>query len=153
MKKDSALRQAQGQYPQADGKKKRVLVFGTFDGLHPGHLDFFKQAKQQGGYLMAVTALDETVKAVKGRFPRRREQERADGLKISGLVDQVVRGNKGDPYEIIRQIKPDIICLGYDQEAFTKELPRELKKAGLDVQIIRLNPYQPERYHSAILNA
>ena len=26
-------------------KKTRIMVFGTFDGLHKGHLDFFKQAK------------------------------------------------------------------------------------------------------------
>jgi len=24
---------------------KKVLVFGTFDGLHPGHINFFEQAK------------------------------------------------------------------------------------------------------------
>jgi FAD synthetase len=130
----------------------RVLIFGTFDGLHPGHLDFLKQAKKQGGYLIAVAALDATVKAVKGRFPKLNERERLDALKKSGLVDQAVFGGNGDPYEIIRQIRPDIICLGYDQEAFTKKLPRELKKAGLDVKIIRLEPYQPKRYHSAILN-
>jgi FAD synthetase len=150
MKTVLALRQ--DQFSPKDNHMKRILIFGTFDGLHPGHLDFLKQAKKQGGYLIAVAALDATVKAVKGRFPKLNERERLDALKKSGLVDQAVLGGDGDPYQIIRQIKPDIICLGYDQEAFTDELPEALKNAGLDITIIRLKPYQPERYHSAILN-
>lgn len=153
MKKVLALRQAQDQLSPKSNRIKRVLVFGTFDGLHPGHLDFLRQAKKQGGYLTAVTALDETVKAVKGHYPKHNEQERSGALIGSGLVDKAFLGNRDDPYEIIRQIKPDIICLGYDQKVFTGELPAALKKAGLDITIIRLKPYRPEHYHSAILNA
>ena len=32
----------------------KVMVFGTFDGVHPGHENFFEQAKQHGDYLIAV---------------------------------------------------------------------------------------------------
>lgn len=153
MKTVLALRQVQRQSSPRDNHIKRVLVFGTFDGLHPGHCDFLKQAKKQGGYLIAVAALDATVKSVKGRLPKLKERERLEALKKSGLVDQAVFGDNSDPYKIIRQINPDIICLGYDQEAFTKELPQELRKAGLGAKIIRLNAYHPERYHSAIINS
>ena len=26
-------------------RRGKIMVFGTFDGLHPGHLDFFRQAR------------------------------------------------------------------------------------------------------------
>ena len=33
---------------------KRVICFGTFDHLHPGHLNYFQQAKELGDYLIVV---------------------------------------------------------------------------------------------------
>ena len=131
---------------------KKVLVFGTFDGLHQGHVDFLRQAKKQGDYLVAIVARDSTVLEVKGRQPKKRETERLDSLKKSGLVDKTVLGAKSDRYSIISRIKPDVSALGYDQKAFTKDLPAGLKKAGLNAKIVRLNPYHPELYHSVLLN-
>ena len=40
---------------------KKVLVFGTFDGLHEGHKDFLRQAKQYGDHLTVVVGRDSTV--------------------------------------------------------------------------------------------
>ena len=131
---------------------KKVLVFGTFDGLHPGHIDFLEQAKKQGDYLIAVVARDSTVLEVKRRLPKRNETERLENLKKSGLVNEAGLGSESGRYRVIDQIKPDVIALGYDQEAFTKDLPAALKKAGLTAKIVRLKSYQPELYHSAILN-
>ena len=33
---------------------KKVIVFGSFDYIHPGHLNFFEQAKSYGDYLIVV---------------------------------------------------------------------------------------------------
>ena len=49
---------------------RKIIVFGTFDILHKGHLNLFKQAKQHGDYLMAVIARDKNVKKAKGKFPK-----------------------------------------------------------------------------------
>jgi len=54
----------------------KVLVFGTFDILHKGHLNFFKQAREHGDYLIAVVARDRTVKEIKGKPPIESEKER-----------------------------------------------------------------------------
>lgn len=131
---------------------KKVLVFGTFDGLHSGHLSLFKQAKNFGDYLVVVVARDETVKKIKNHFSSRDEIERLKVVQECKLVNEVRLGYKNNPYQIIRKIRPDIICLGYDQRAFTKNLPKELEKMGLKTKIYRMKPYQPEKYHSLIIN-
>ena len=120
---------------------KKVMVFGTFDTLHKGHLNLFGQAGKHG-YLIAVVARDETVKKVKGRFPHYSEKERLKHVKIH--VDKAVLGYKTDKYAIIKRINPDIICLGYDQNSFTRDLRKHFKG-----KIIRLKAYKPHIYKSS----
>jgi len=133
---------------------KKVLVFGTFDGLHEGHKNFFKQAKKFGDELIVVIGRDSTVKRVKKRLPKFNDVERQKAVQECGLVNQAVLGNEGsDPYKIIEQIRPDVICLGYDQTHFTNKLTAELPKRGLGhVKIERLQPFEPEIYKSSLLN-
>ncbi len=130
---------------------KKVLVFGTFDGLHPGHINFFAQAKKLGGYLVSVVARDVTVKEVKGRLPKRNELLRLKMVKQCELIDEAMLGNFGNPYEIIKKIRPDIIALGYDQTSFTANLESELKKAAIPAKIVRLKPYKPENFKSSLI--
>lgn len=142
--------------------QKKVLVFGTFDGLHEGHLDFFRQAKQHGDYLMVVVGRDANVRKLKGRVPRFNENERLKVVQECGLVDEARLGNAGhntapgkpfNPYAIIEEIKPDVICLGYDQTHFTEKLGAALKEMGLgNIEIKRLEAFEPEKYKSSILN-
>ncbi len=131
---------------------KKVLVFGTFDRLHNGHLNFLRQAKKYGNYLTIVVARDSTVKRLKKHLPFQKEKTRLKTLQKSKLADEVLLGNKNNPFKIIKKIEPDIICLGYDQKTFTAELPEELKRMDLKTKIIRLKPYRPRKYHSSIIN-
>lgn len=130
---------------------KKVLVFGTFDILHPGHLNFLKQAKEYGDYLVVVVGRDETVKKVKDRYPRHSEKERLQNIKKVNLVNEAKLGYLDDPYKIIRKFKPDVICLGYDQTFFVKDLKKKLKEFDMNTKVVRLKPYQPERYKSSLL--
>ncbi|HLD70322.1 MAG TPA: adenylyltransferase/cytidyltransferase family protein [Negativicutes bacterium] len=132
----------------------KVLVFGTFDGLHEGHKDFFRQAREFGDYLTVVIGRDSTVERVKKRLPKFTELERQKAVQECGLVDEAVLGNEGsDPYKIIEQIKPDIICLGYDQTFFADKLAEELPKRGLEqVKVERLKAHKPEIFKSSLLN-
>lgn len=129
---------------------KKVLVFGTFDGLHPGHINFFEQAKKLGDYLVVVVGRDVTVNKIKGRFPKRSELLRLKAVQQCQLVNEAMLGNIGDPYEIIKKIKPDIIALGYDQNSFSAGLPEYIKKEDLKIEIVRLKPYKPETYKSSL---
>ncbi|MDO8741273.1 MAG: adenylyltransferase/cytidyltransferase family protein [Candidatus Woesearchaeota archaeon] len=129
-----------------------VLVFGTFDIVHPGHMNFLKQAKKHADKLVVVVARDLTVKALKGRFPENNEERRLKNIKKLPYVDEAMLGSLGnDKYEIIEKIKPDVIALGYDQYFFTEDLKKELKKRGILADIVRLKPYKEEIYKSSKL--
>ena len=138
---------------------KKVLVFGTFNGLHEGHKNFFKQAREFGDHLTVIVGRDSTVLKTKGKLPKYNEQERLKAVQECGLIDQARLGNEApagqklDPYKIIEEIKPDIICLGYDQTFFADKLSEELPKRGLEnIFIVRLKAFKPDIYHSSIIN-
>lgn len=132
---------------------RKVLVFGTFDVIHPGHISFLKQARERGDLLSAVVARDSTVEKIKNHKPLKNEEERLEDLKRSGLVDEARLGNQGkDPYSIIKDVRPDVICLGYDQHTYVDGLAERIAGMGLKAEICRMNPFVPEKYHSGIIN-
>lgn len=132
---------------------KRVLVFGTFDRIHQGHINFLKQAKNHGDYLIVVVARDKTVEELKKRPSLKKEKERLKDIQKLKLADEARLGHKTNPYKVIGELKPDIICLGYDQKVFTDDLPEELRKNGLKTKIYRMKAFQPQKYHSSIMKS
>jgi cytidyltransferase-like protein len=73
---------------------KKVLVFGTFDGLHEGHLNLFRQARRYGDYLVVVVARDSTVRENKKKMPKFNEQERLKEVKNNPLVNEALLGSE-----------------------------------------------------------
>ena len=99
-------------------KIKKVMVFGTFDIFHKGHENFLKQARKYGEYLIVVVARGKTVLSVKKQKTLNSEYKRVVVLRDRKSIDEVVLGSLGDKYKVIKKYQPDVICLGYDQEAF-----------------------------------
>ncbi|OGY52754.1 MAG: hypothetical protein A3J65_02135 [Candidatus Buchananbacteria bacterium RIFCSPHIGHO2_02_FULL_45_11b] len=128
---------------------KKVMAFGTFDGLHPGHLNFLKQARRLGDSLVVVVARDANVRKIKGRFSRLGEGERLRKVKraMKRWGYKAVLGGLKDPYVIIRKEKPGVIALGYDQKSFDRDLKKKFPK----IKIARLKPYQANIYKSSKL--
>jgi len=124
------------------------MVFGTFDGLHPGHLNFFKQAKDlaENSFLIVSIARDKNVKRIKGKLPLFSEKERKSLVKKSGLADKIVLGDEKNYLKHILKERPEIIALGYDQKEYVKDLKKKLKKKGLELKIFRLLPYRKNIY-------
>ncbi len=130
---------------------KKVLVFGTFDKLHKGHEYFLKGAKKHGDFLVVVIARDSTVRRVKGRLPKQNEDKRLRAVKRLDFVDRALLGGRENKFEVIERIKPAIICLGYDQTHFTKDLDKKLKSMGIKCKVIRLEAYKPHRFKSSLI--
>ena len=132
---------------------KKIMVFGTFDGLHKGHLDFFKQAKNfiKNSSLIVSIARDKNVKRIKGECPLLNERQRMVLVKKCNLVDKaVLSGVKNHTPHIIKE-RPDIIALGYDQKAYVKNLRKDLENKGLIVKVVRLKPYKEKIYKNHLL--
>ena len=132
---------------------KTVLLFGTFDILHVGHLNVFKQARKLGDRVVVVVGRDVNIKKIKGQAPVNSEKERLEILKHIDLVDEAVLGAKDKVYELIKKIKPDVIALGYDQQAYTEKLPAKLAEFKLNPKIVRLKPFQINTKKSSKLKA
>ena len=131
---------------------KVVMVFGAFDGLHPGHLSFFKQAQKYGDFLIVSVGTDKNVTRIKGKKSLFGQEERLELVKNCRLVDKTVIGEENDFYGHIKKYQPNVICLGYDQWASEDEVAKELLKVGLKkTKVVRLGPYKKQRAKSTIV--
>lgn len=131
--------------------KKIAMCFGTFDSLHVGHEDYFRQAKEYGDELFVVVSRDETVVDLKGQLPFNNEDDRLNAVLNHPNVDDARLGYLDDKYRIIDEVRPDIICLGHDQEAFTERLEAELARRGIAATVVRCLPYEPDIRSSSLL--
>ncbi|HCH59324.1 MAG TPA: FAD synthase [Candidatus Zambryskibacteria bacterium] len=134
-------------------KRTKIMVFGTFDGVHKGHLSFFRQAKKlaKKSFLIVSIARDKNVKEIKKGKPKFSEKERLALVKKIKFIDKVVLAGKIKYLPHILKEKPDIIALGYDQKAYVKNLKKDLKNKGILVKIVRLKPYKKEIYKNHLL--
>ncbi len=128
---------------------KSVMVFGTFDLLHEGHLHLFKEAKKYGEILIVVVARDTSVKKIKGFTPHQNELQRLEKVKSCSLVDKALLGYEDDFYRVIEEHKPAVLCFGYDQDK--QNIETELKKRKIKAEIITLTAFEPEKFKSSIV--
>jgi len=130
---------------------KTVMATGSFDLLHPGHLYYLEQAKKHGDKLVVVVARDSNIERFKGKNPKFSEEERLVHVKALPMVDEAILGHVGDIFDIISEIKPDIICLGYDQRLEAEKLKEELAKRNLKAEVVRIKAFKPDVYKSSKL--
>ena len=129
---------------------KTVMASGSFDMIHPGHLFYLNEAKKHGDRLVVVVARDANILRFKGKKPEYSERERLEHVRSLPMVDKAILGNEGNIFDIISEIKPDVICLGYDQKPTTmEELKEELKKRNIKAEVVRIGAYRPDVYKSS----
>ncbi len=132
----------------------RIMVFGTFDMIHAGHEDFFRQARglADDSYLIVSVARDAAAARHRGAMPRLTKDERLAALEKHPLIDKAILGDTDGYIAHIAHENPDIIALGYDQGGeYVEHLERDLKSAGLMTHIVRLKPFQPEIFKTSKL--
>ncbi len=137
-------------------KQVKVLTFGTFDLLHKGHVSYLEQAKKFGDKLYVLVACDQAVLWAKKRLPSEGEAVRLAKIKKLKFVDVAWIGepvNKVHDYlRPIIKVRPDVICLGYDQALREEEWLRgELKKMRPEPILVRLEPFEEHIYKTSLL--
>ena len=129
----------------------KVMTFGTFDLLHPWHEYYLRQARSYGDFLITIVARDETVEKLKHKKPAHTQEQRMQALIDSGLCDQAFLGKPDHYYDRLLELRPDVICLGYDQHHLVPGLQQFLHDQNLDIQIVRIPAFKPEIYKSSLL--
>jgi len=112
--------------------KKIVFTNGCFDILHAGHVDIFHQARNLGDVLVVAVNSDISIKKIKGeKRPVVPQAQRMQVLAALEAIDYVVIFDEENPFEIIKEIQPDILVKGGDWPVETI-VGRELveKKGG-----------------------
>jgi cytidyltransferase-like protein len=123
---------------------RTVLVFGTFDGLDEGHRAFLKHAAEHGERLVVAVARDTHVKTLKGHVPKHGEGERMKMVEtIPEVADVLLSDETLGTYQIIQDVKPAIIVLGFDQDVLGIDLHAWLEKTGRSIPVVRLPIYAP----------
>ncbi|MHA1505605.1 MAG: adenylyltransferase/cytidyltransferase family protein [Candidatus Asgardarchaeia archaeon] len=123
-------------------RRKTVLIGGTFDIIHPGHIYLIDYASRLGDVVVVVSRDDNSSK-FKGRRTIIPEKQRLKVVSSIKGVKKAILGDKYDIFKVVEEIKPDIIVLGPDQKIDEKELRKRMQEASLKTEIIRLR----ERYN------
>lgn len=118
-------------------KPKKVLVGGTFDLLHVGHIHYLSEASKKG-LVYAVVATDANVRRIKGRDPILPQNARLALISSIKYVYKALLGDEKDFLKPVEEVKPDIILLGPDQPIDEGFIVKELDKKGLRVSVERL---------------
>jgi len=130
--------------------KKIVLAGGVFDIIHPGHIHTLNAAKALGGVLVVAVATDKTAKKMKKRTPLHNQELRRELVSCLSMVDKAIVGHEDDIFQTVKEVKPNIIVLGYDQVHQEKFISDGCKRINLNVEIVRLESPVPHLSSSEI---
>ncbi len=118
------------------------MATGVFDLLHPGHVYFLAEAKRLGDELVVVVARDSTARKFKHE-PITSEASRVQLVESLKPVDRAILGHEGGSiYDILEEIRPDIIVLGFDQIHNEEKILEECRKRGLATRVVRLPKFE-----------
>ena len=97
----------------------RVVVNGTFDIIHLGHLKLLEYARSfSNSYVLVLTDSDRRIKELKGsNRPVNNEYERCSMLSAMKYVDRVETFDSDQELiDLIKDFEPDIMVKGSDYQ-------------------------------------
>lgn len=105
----------------------RVMVNGTFDIVHRGHIELLNYAKSLGDFLLVAIDTDRRVKELKGKQrPINNQWDRMFMLDNLRSVDSVrFFDSQEELINIMKEYKPDIYVKGSD---WKKDRPSTAEK-------------------------
>ena len=122
-------------------QRKKVIVTGSFDWLHSGHIRFFEEASKLGDLYVAV-GHDENIRLLKGEgHPMFSQDERIYMVQAIRFVAQaLLTSGHGwmDAAPEIARIRPDIYVVNEDGDRPEKQ--KFCREHGLDYVVLKRTP-------------
>jgi len=96
-------------------KVKKIYTGGTFDLFHRGHVNFLRQCKEIGNYVVVSLNTDDFIERYKGKPPIMTYDERKEVLLSCRYVDEVIPNTDGeDSKPTILTVQPKFLVIGSD---------------------------------------
>jgi len=115
-------------------KAKKVFTNGCFDILHRGHIELLSHCKELGETVIVGINSDASVKRLKGSTrPINCQEDRKFFLESLKFVDEVIVFEEDTPYNLIKNVMPDLIVKGGDYS------PKDV--VGSDICEVRIFSY------------
>ncbi|MGC8582296.1 MAG: DUF357 domain-containing protein [Thermoproteus sp.] len=120
---------------------KKVLIAGTFELLHPGHISYMEQAWRLGR-VVAVVSRDTNAAKIKGRSISVPAENRARVVSSIYYVHKARIGYEDDMLRVVEEERPDVVLLGANQPFDERSLAEKFRRRGIEAQILRAEPYE-----------
>jgi len=119
--------------------EKVVFTNGCFDILHAGHVDYLKEARQEGDRLIVAINDDQSVHKLKGEGrPINALDRRLTMLAGLASVDWVLSFSGDTPEALLETFKPDVLVKGGDYRIDEVVGADIVRGYGGDVKILKL---------------
>ncbi|MEF8800076.1 MAG: adenylyltransferase/cytidyltransferase family protein [Halolamina sp.] len=120
----------------------RVVAQGTFDLLHPGHVQYLREAATFGDELHVIVARCSNITHKDPPIvPGHQRREVVDAIDA---VDEAHLGHESDIFVPIERIDPAVIVLGYDQHHDEADVAASLEERGIDCRVERAGPREQQ---------
>ena len=98
--------------------KKIVFTNGCFDLIHKGHIDILSKSADLGDRLVVGVNSDLSIRNLKGESrPIMDQDSRLTILSSFEFIDAVILFDEETPYDLIKNIVPNILTKGGDYKA------------------------------------
>jgi len=78
------------------------------------------------------------------------EDQRRELVGALRVVDRAILGREEiDLLGILREVRPDIVCVGYDQDDIRVAVSNIVKKERLPIRVVRINRFGPVGFNSS----
>lgn len=119
---------------------RKVLIAGTFELLHPGHVSYMEQAWRLGR-VVAVVSRDVNAARIKRRSIVIPAENRLKLVSSIYYVHKARLGYEDDMLRVVEEERPDVILLGANQNFDDKSLAEKLRRRGIEAQVLRADLY------------
>ena len=100
---------------QSSDRGNVALCYGHFNAIHPGHLRYFRKAKDSADKLLIALEGDKQLSELE-RGINFSESDRAQAVAALDIVDGVVIMDSGRLEDLVKIVRPEFLFLGKEFE-------------------------------------